>query len=82
MITFSIKNQKKKNILQAFLKEHILTEKEIEEGQIWNRNYPYSIVFEPSQEGIEIIENLPYHVIVSFQVHTNGQCFAVIRKPL
>jgi hypothetical protein len=82
MITFSIKQQKKKNILQAFLKEHILTQEEIDKGQIWNRNYPYSIVFEPSHEGTEIIENLPYHVLVSFQVHTNGQCYAVIRKPL
>lgn len=71
--------KRKEHIISAFLQTRILHQDDIDEGYIWNVNYPYQICFENSEEGKRIIDNLPVKVIVSFQVHVGGATFAVIR---
>lgn len=82
--TFSIyeNGKKKKNIISAFLHSIILHQDDINDGVLWNRNYPYQIVFENPEEGCFIIDNLPHRVIVSYQLHEGGETFAVIRKEI
>lgn len=71
--------KRKKNIISAFLQTRILHQDDIDEGYLWNVNYPYQICFEDSEEGRKIIDNLPAKVIVSFQIHIGGSTFAVVR---
>ena len=77
---FSIRGRKE--ILRAFLKNHLLSAEDIATGFISVKGYPYKIVFEEShyQEALEMLENLPAETIVSFQTLPNGEAVAVVRK--
>lgn len=72
----------RKEVLRAFLKNHLLSEQDISTGFILSKGYPYRIVFEEShyQEALEILENLPAETIISFQTFANGEAIAVVRK--
>lgn len=72
----------RKEVLRAFLKNHLLTSSDISSGVILSKGYPYRIVFEEShyQEALEMLENLPAETIVSFQTFANGEAIAVVRK--
>ena len=77
---FSIRGRKE--ILRAFLRNHLLSAEDIATGFISVKGYPYKIVFEEShyQEALEMLENLPAETIVSFQTLPNGEAVAVVRK--
>ena len=77
---FSIRGRKE--ILRAFLRNHLLSAEDIAAGFISVKEYPYKIVFEEShyQEALEMLENLPVETIVSFQTFPNGEAVAVVRK--
>ena len=77
---FSIRGRKE--ILRAFLRNHLLSAEDIAAGFISVKEYPYKIVFEEShyQEALEMLENLPVETIVSFQTLPNGEAVAVVRK--
>jgi len=77
---FSVRGRKE--ILRAFLRNHLLTSSDISTGFISVQGYPYKIVFEEShyQEALEMLENLPVETIVSFQTFPNGEAVAVVRK--
>ena len=77
---FSIRGRKE--ILRAFLRNHLLSAEDIATGFISVKGYPYKIVFEESHysEALEILENLPVETIVSFQTLPNGEAVAVVRK--
>lgn len=77
---FSVRGRKE--ILRAFLRNHLLSAEDISTGFIFIKGYPYKIVFEESryQEALEILENLPVETIVSFQTFPNGEAVAVVRK--
>ena len=77
---FSIRGRKE--ILRAFLRNHLLTSSDISTGFILIKGYPYKIVFEEShyQEALSMLENLPAETIVSFQTFPNGEAVAVVRK--
>ncbi len=72
----------RKEVLRAFLKNHLLTSSDISSGVILSKGYPYRIVFEEShyQEALVLLENLPAETIVSFQTFANGEAIAVVRK--
>ena len=74
----------RKEVLRAFLKNHLLSAADISTGFILSKGYPYRIVFEEShyQEALVLLENLPAEVIVSFQTFANGEAIAVVRKNL
>lgn len=69
-----------KDVLNCFLREHNLLESEIKEGSILNRDHPYRIIFDDRNEGLEILDNLPLKVLVSFQVFQGQETVAIIRK--
>ena len=77
---FSVRGRKE--ILRAFLRNHLLSAEDIATGFISVKGYPYKIVFEEShyQEALEMLENLPVETIVSFQTFPNGEAVAVVRK--
>lgn len=77
---FSVRGRKE--ILRAFLRNHLLSAEDISTGFILIKGYPYKIVFEEShyQEALEMLENLPVETIVSFQTFPNGEAVAVVRK--
>ena len=77
---FSVRGRKE--ILRAFLRNHLLSAEDISTGFISVKEYPYKIVFEEShyQEALEMLENLPVETIVSFQTLPNGEAVAVVRK--
>ena len=77
---FSIR--RRKEILRAFLRNHLLSAEDIATGFISVKGYPYKIVFEEShyQEALSMLENLPAETIVSFQTFPNGEAVAVVRK--
>jgi len=77
---FSVRGRKE--ILRAFLRNHLLSAEDISTGFIFIKGYPYKIVFEEShyQEALEMLENLPAETIVSFQTFPNGEAVAVVRK--
>jgi len=77
---FSVRGRKE--ILRAFLRNHLLTSSDISTGFISVKGYPYKIVFEESHysEALEMLENLPVETIVSFQTFPNGEAVAVVRK--
>lgn len=79
---FSVRGRKE--ILRAFLRNHLLTSSDISTGFISVKGYPYKIVFEEShyQEALVLLENLPAETIVSFQTFANGEAIAVVRKNL
>lgn len=68
------------NVLNCFLREHNLLESEIRDGSILNRNHPYRIIFDNQDEGLEILDNLPMKVLVSFQLFQGQETVAIIRK--
>jgi len=68
------------NVLNCFLREHNLLESEIKDGSILNRNHPYRIIFDNQDEGLEILEQLPMKVLVSFQLFQRKATVAIIRK--
>ena len=72
----------RKEVLRAFLKNHLLSATDVETGVILSKGYPYRIVFEESHysEALEMLENLPAETIVSFQTFANGEAIAVVRK--
>lgn len=70
---------KREDVLRAFVREHILTNEEIDSGAILVNSYPYEIVFDDIYDGITILENLPTNVLVSFQTLKGGAAYAVIR---
>ena len=74
----------RKEVLRAFLKNHLLTSSDISTGFIPVKGYPYRIVFEEShyEEALILLENLPAETIVSFQTFANGEAIAVVRKNL
>lgn len=78
MISFSLKGRDKE-VLRAFIQEHILTEEEVSQGFIANRGFPYQICFDKLDDGIIIMENIPCKVLVSFQTLQGGLAYAVIR---
>ena len=77
---FSVRGRKE--ILRAFLRNHLLTSSDIATGFISVKGYPYKIVFEEShyQEALSMLENLPAETIISFQTLPNGEAVAVVRK--
>ena len=77
---FSVRGRKE--ILRAFLRNHLLSAEDIAAGFILIKGYPYKIVFEESHysEALEMLENLPVETIVSFQTFPNGEAVAVVRK--
>ena len=77
-ITFSLKGRDS-SILRAFVREHVLTSQEVDDGFIVINNYPYQILFDDLNDGIKIMESLPKKVLVSFQTLTGGLAVAVIR---
>ncbi len=72
----------RKEVLRAFLKNHLLSAADISTGFILSKGYPYRIIFEEShyQEALVLLENLPAETIVSFQTFANGEAIAVVRK--
>ena len=72
----------RKEVLRAFLKNHLLSAADISSGFIPVKGYPYRIVFEEShyEEALVLLENLPVETIVSFQTFANGEAIAVVRK--
>ena len=77
-ISFSLKGRDS-TVLRAFVREHLLTEDEVDSGCILVNNYPYQIVFDDLPDGIIIMENLPMNVLISFQTLIGGIAVAVIR---
>ena len=77
-ITFSLKGRDN-SVLRAFVREHVLTSQEVDDGFIVINNYPYQILFDDLNDGIKIMENLPKKVLISFQTLTGGLAVAVIR---
>jgi hypothetical protein len=77
-ISFSLKGRDS-TVLRAFVREHLLTEIEVDSGFILVNNYPYQIVFDDLPDGIIIMENLPMNVLISFQTLTGGMAVAVVR---
>lgn len=81
MISFSLRGRDKE-VLRAFIKEHLLTSEEVDQGFIENRGFPYTICFDKLQDGLIILENLPVlpvKVLVSFQTLQGGLAYAVVR---
>ena len=77
---FSVRGRKE--ILRAFLRNHLLSAEDIAAGFILIKGYPYKIVFEESHysEALSMMENLPAETIVSFQTFPNGEAVAVVRN--
>lgn len=78
MISFSLRGRDKE-VLRAFIKEHLLTSEEVDQGFIENRGFPYTICFDKLPDGLIILENLPVKVLVSFQTLQGGLAYAVVR---